>query len=716
MKNLIYKKSYILLAVLISFLLGFSNQDEKPILKTDKPPVNYNTVSQSSIANNEPLPDINPNTTEDFETLTFPPGAWHLEYSGSPYWLRSNASGYGLGNGSAEFDFYQFSSGSQSLVTPAIFGTAIGDSLKFDHAYATYVSEVDILVILASDNNGGTYTTIDTLKGGANVGTGMVTAPPSLSYFVPTSSQWASKSYALPFGTNRIKFTCISAYGNNLYLDNIKIGSSAPGNWTTQAPMLFAKSLGSGAGYSRNDTGWVYVIGGNDSKTLQRYNIRTNTWSMMALVPYFIDRNGSAVLKDSIYSIGGATDFDFVSVNFYLYNVRTNTWHQRAPLPSNRGYCKGAGYQDSLIYVAGGYNNSNVTLSDVTVYNANTNSWRPATPLPVPLFGGGFAVKDDTLIYAGGANSTTIFNTVYRGVINQTDRSIITWTQGASIPSPPGNIFRIDAHSWGDKGIIVTGGSSLTPFSSVSNACLVYSPGRDEWTSTYNKPTSWNSGNSGTAFSNGAMRLVCAGGYDGYDRMTNTEMYTDTSLSITPFEFTLNLTAIIEGHYNSVSDTMNPDSVTVFLKNIFFPYSTIDSSKALLNSSGSGTFKFLKISNDELFYMAVKHRNSIETWTTYMAFHNNAFNFDFTVQQNRAYGLNMIKVDSGPDKFAFYSGDVNQDGFIDLADINLTFNDAGNFATGYLATDLTGDNIIDLSDLTIAFNNSSNFVKVIKPN
>ena len=43
---------------------------------------------------------------------------------------------------------------------------------------------------------------------------------------MPTSSQWATKRYSLPVGTNKIKFEGVTAFGNNLYLDNIKIGAS----------------------------------------------------------------------------------------------------------------------------------------------------------------------------------------------------------------------------------------------------------------------------------------------------------------------------------------------------------------------------------------------------------------------------------------------------------------------------------------------------------
>ena len=99
-----------------------------------------------------------------------------------------------------------------------------GDTLSFDHAYATYSSENDHLIIYTSTNNGSSWITLITLNGG--VSGPLATAPPCGNVFIPTSSQWATKSYALPSGTNKIKFTGVTAYGNNLYLDNIRIGTA----------------------------------------------------------------------------------------------------------------------------------------------------------------------------------------------------------------------------------------------------------------------------------------------------------------------------------------------------------------------------------------------------------------------------------------------------------------------------------------------------------
>jgi hypothetical protein len=75
----------------------------------------------------------------------------------------------------------------------------------------------------------------------------------------------------------------------------------------------------------------------------------------------------------------------------------------------------------------------------------------------------------------------------------------------------------------------------------------------------------------------------------------------------------------------------------------------------------------------------------------------------------------MKQVDNSPVRFAVYSGDVNQDGTVDLTDIVLCFNDANAFTSGYVNTDLNGDDFVDLTDITIAYNNSNSFVSKITP-
>ena len=73
----------------------------------------------------------------------------------------------------------------------------------------------------------------------------------------------------------------------------------------------------------------------------------------------------------------------------------------------------------------------------------------------------------------------------------------------------------------------------------------------------------------------------------------------------------------------------------------------------------------------------------------------------------------MIQVE--PNVWAFYSGDINQDEFIEILDFPLLFNDNDNYAYGYYATDLNGDGTVDILDFPFLFNNSDNFIESIHP-
>jgi hypothetical protein len=162
---------------------------------------------------------------QDFENPSFPPAGWTLSTTSPFNWgWTLRCSGYGLGTGAIKANFADASSGYSWEITSCSFPSAVtGDSLKFDHAYTCYSSENDKLKIWYSSNNGTSWTELITLNGGASGP--LTTAPPTGTPFVPTPTQWATKSYSIPVGTNKLKLTAISAYGNNLFLDNIKIGT-----------------------------------------------------------------------------------------------------------------------------------------------------------------------------------------------------------------------------------------------------------------------------------------------------------------------------------------------------------------------------------------------------------------------------------------------------------------------------------------------------------
>jgi hypothetical protein len=80
-----------------------------------------------------------------------------------------------------------------------------------------------------SRDYGASWSTNDSNKWGSNPTPfkSLSTATQTGSAFVPTQAQWGTKFIVLPGQTNKIKFQVQSGRGNNLYLDNVRIGSTS---------------------------------------------------------------------------------------------------------------------------------------------------------------------------------------------------------------------------------------------------------------------------------------------------------------------------------------------------------------------------------------------------------------------------------------------------------------------------------------------------------
>lgn len=185
------------------------------------------------------------------------------------------------------------------------------------------------------------------------------------------------------------------------------------------------------------------------------------------------------------------------------------------------------------------------------------------------------------------------------------------------------------------------------------------------------------------------------------------------------FGSTLKLNAVIEGfHYSSSSPFMRPDTVIVYLRMSSFPYSIIDSSKQRLNNSGFGEFFFTNAIAGVNYYLSLKHRNTIETWSkdgNWIVFNQDTASYNFTTSASQAYGDNQKLVNSSPVRYAIFSGDINQDGTLDAFDLSGIENDASISNSGYVITDINGDNYVDAGDLSIIENNVTLGVNAVMP-
>ena len=159
---------------------------------------------------------------EQFESTTFPPSGWTLEYSGTLYWFRANMGSFGS-SGSASYDMWDAPKGTdQSLITPVFPATSAGDSLIMDMSYFQYFSNIDSLIIMTSANGGLNYTPQNRL--GSSV---LNTCPPNVN--CNFNRHWLKRTFLLPAGTNRIQFLGKSGFGDYLFLDSICILSHVLG-------------------------------------------------------------------------------------------------------------------------------------------------------------------------------------------------------------------------------------------------------------------------------------------------------------------------------------------------------------------------------------------------------------------------------------------------------------------------------------------------------
>ena len=174
----------------------------------------------------------------------------------------------------------------------------------------------------------------------------------------------------------------------------------------------------------------------------------------------------------------------------------------------------------------------------------------------------------------------------------------------------------------------------------------------------------------------------------------------------------LKLTVLPEGLYFPLFNQMSRrDTVRTYLRNITTPYSAVDSARGVIDSVNFMNGSVYNNTPTGRYYIAVKHFNSIETWSKSGGEQFTLAEitiYDFTTANTQAYG-NNLKLKGG--KYCMYSGDVVQDGFIDGSDFIVIENDAYFFRTGrFIPSDLNGDNFVDATDAQIGDNNRSIFV------
>ena len=155
------------------------------------------------------------------------PSTWSVSNGGDALTWENATVGYSSSK-SMKLMWYNIPSGDVDIVTldPMSFVGATSPTLTFDVAYRQYSSENDRLQVEVSTNCGTTWTSAYN-----KAGTALSTMAAATTSFVPSAaSNWRHETVNLSTYAGQpnvlVRFKGTSAYGNNLYVDNVNVAAA----------------------------------------------------------------------------------------------------------------------------------------------------------------------------------------------------------------------------------------------------------------------------------------------------------------------------------------------------------------------------------------------------------------------------------------------------------------------------------------------------------
>lgn len=166
----------------------------------------------------------------------------------------------------------------------------------------------------------------------------------------------------------------------------------------------------------------------------------------------------------------------------------------------------------------------------------------------------------------------------------------------------------------------------------------------------------------------------------------------------------------------TASTSTDVDSITVELytpNNLLAP---AWSQTKMLNTSGTLLCSFPDLAVGENYYIVLKSKNTVEIWSANPVLMTEATTYNFSNSMAKAYTDNTANpmATLAPGLFGLYSGDLNQDDFIDGFDYSTFLSDqiiSSGFLNFFLASDLNGDGFVDSFDFpTYNYNSAAGLV------
>ncbi len=555
-----------------------------------------------------------------------------------------------------------------------------------------------------------------------------ITVTPSSSSLCAGSIQALAASGGIVTGATILNENFNDSLSANWTKINNSVGGT-PANsaWTNRADGYVYATFGT---FHSNDNSRFFVSNSFDQGSGTGVNTQT-----ILMSPSFSTLNfTSATINFYQYYERYANNKDTIRIEASVDGTTWTTLQFYAYISGNQGST--SVFKNSVINLTAPFlNQANVyirfrynTLSNGycwAIDNVSIGGSKSLLPTWLPITGL-FSDAAATLPYVAGTTASTVYAKPDVGLTNY-NATATTANDNCSITS---NTAVVDVNTPSVGGTAIAAATSVVSGTGTSIDLSGYT-GSIQWQSSLNGTTWTNiSGQTSSTLLTGNLNATTHFQALVTNGSCTPAISSEAIVTIITTK-TLNLNLILEGLYNNnntgilmnaAADDLGPhwgstiaDQVTVELHNGTSPYALVQSfTNKILNTNGTLSINDIPANLGGNYYIVIKHRNSIVTWSNLpISFANSVISYNFTTSVNSAYGSNLKPIGIG--LFAVYFGDVNQDEVIDLSDLVDMDTDLTNGTVAYVVYDLNGDGVVDLSDLVAIDENLTNGVVGINP-
>ncbi|XP_071088582.1 kelch-like protein 5 isoform X3 [Haliotis cracherodii] len=266
----------------------------------------------------------------------------------------------------------------------------------------------------------------------------------------------------------------------------------------------------------KSTVGVMYAVGGMDctkgATSIEKYDLRTNTWTQVANMNGRRLQFGVAVLEDKLFVVGGRDGLKTLNT-VECYDPKKKSWTLMPPMSTHR-HGLGVGVLEGPMYAVGGHDGWSY-LNTVERWDPQARQWSYVAPMSTTRSTVGVASLAGKLFAVGGRDGSSCLKSV-----ECFDPHTNKWTHctpmskrrgGVGVATCNGFLYAVGGHE----------APATNPTCSRFECAERYDPKTDQWTMI----SPMSSPRDAVGLCPLGDKLFAVGGYDGQQYLNDVESY-----------------------------------------------------------------------------------------------------------------------------------------------------------------------------------------------